>query len=160
MCVSSRRFNNPSAKTASFDTDCNRFRGILLTILSLTGTAPHHNNVTNLSFIPQITIFSMQYLGYFLLSPDNPRQHSAGQASGVRTRCSVARADAWPQARQRRHAGRKRSGGIGYGEKSLVKWKIGYTFVLGKMAERSIAAVLKTVEPRGSGGSNPSLSAN
>ena len=28
------------------------------------------------------------------------------------------------------------------------------------MAERSIAAVLKTVEPRGSGGSNPSLSAN
>ena len=27
------------------------------------------------------------------------------------------------------------------------------------MAERSIAAVLKTVEPRGSGGSNPSLSA-
>ena len=29
----------------------------------------------------------------------------------------------------------------------------------GEMAERSIAAVLKTVEPRGSGGSNPSLSA-
>ena len=28
------------------------------------------------------------------------------------------------------------------------------------MAEWSIAAVLKTVEPRGSGGSNPSLSAN
>ncbi len=27
------------------------------------------------------------------------------------------------------------------------------------MAEWSIAAVLKTVEPRGSGGSNPSLSA-
>gem|GEM_PF-1098926 len=27
------------------------------------------------------------------------------------------------------------------------------------MAERSIAAVLKTVEPKGSGGSNPSLSA-
>ncbi len=30
---------------------------------------------------------------------------------------------------------------------------------LGKMAEWSIAAVLKTVELRGSGGSNPSLSA-
>ena len=29
----------------------------------------------------------------------------------------------------------------------------------GEMAEWSIAAVLKTVEPRGSGGSNPSLSA-
>lgn len=29
----------------------------------------------------------------------------------------------------------------------------------GEMAERSIAAVLKTVEPKGSGGSNPSLSA-
>ena len=33
------------------------------------------------------------------------------------------------------------------------------TFVPGKMAEWSIAAVLKTVELRGSGGSNPSLSA-
>ncbi len=31
--------------------------------------------------------------------------------------------------------------------------------VPGEMAEWSIAAVLKTVEPRGSGGSNPSLSA-
>ena len=31
---------------------------------------------------------------------------------------------------------------------------------LGEMAEWSIAAVLKTVELRGSGGSNPSLSAN
>ena len=30
----------------------------------------------------------------------------------------------------------------------------------GEMAERSIAAVLKTVDPQGSGGSNPSLSAN
>ena len=30
----------------------------------------------------------------------------------------------------------------------------------GEVAEWSIAAVLKTVEPRGSGGSNPSLSAN
>ena len=30
----------------------------------------------------------------------------------------------------------------------------------GEMAERSIAAVLKTVDLRGSGGSNPSLSAN
>ena len=29
----------------------------------------------------------------------------------------------------------------------------------GEMAERSIAAVLKTVDPQGSGGSNPSLSA-
>ncbi len=28
------------------------------------------------------------------------------------------------------------------------------------MAEWSIAAVLKTVDPKGSGGSNPSLSAN
>ena len=33
------------------------------------------------------------------------------------------------------------------------------TFALGEMAEWSIAAVLKTVELRGSGGSNPSLSA-
>ena len=33
------------------------------------------------------------------------------------------------------------------------------TFVAGEMAEWSIAAVLKTVELRGSGGSNPSLSA-
>ncbi len=32
-------------------------------------------------------------------------------------------------------------------------------FTHGEMAERSIAAVLKTVEPKGSGGSNPSLSA-
>jgi hypothetical protein len=32
-------------------------------------------------------------------------------------------------------------------------------FALGEMAEWSIAAVLKTVEPQGSGGSNPSLSA-
>ena len=31
--------------------------------------------------------------------------------------------------------------------------------LLGEMAEWSIAAVLKTVELRGSGGSNPSLSA-
>jgi hypothetical protein len=33
------------------------------------------------------------------------------------------------------------------------------TFALGELAEWSIAAVLKTVEPKGSGGSNPSLSA-
>ena len=33
------------------------------------------------------------------------------------------------------------------------------TFAPGEMAEWSIAAVLKTVELRGSGGSNPSLSA-
>ena len=53
---------------------------------------------------------------------------------------------------------------------SLSNWKIKtscelekrnfrYIFALGKMAEWSIAAVLKTVELRGSGGSNPSLSA-
>lgn len=41
----------------------------------------------------------------------------------------------------------------------LAEWKIGTTFVTGKLAEWSIAAVLKTVEPQGSGGSNPSLSA-
>ena len=41
----------------------------------------------------------------------------------------------------------------------MVKCKNGYTFALGEMAEWSIAAVLKTVELRGSGGSNPSLSA-
>ena len=34
------------------------------------------------------------------------------------------------------------------------------TFAPGEVAEWSIAAVLKTVELRGSGGSNPSLSAN
>ena len=34
-----------------------------------------------------------------------------------------------------------------------------YCFAKGKMAERSNAAVLKTVDLRGSGGSNPSLSA-
>ncbi len=32
-------------------------------------------------------------------------------------------------------------------------------FAPGEMAERSIAAVLKTVDLQGSGGSNPSLSA-
>ena len=37
--------------------------------------------------------------------------------------------------------------------------EIGVIFALGKMAEWSIAAVLKTVELQGSGGSNPSLSA-
>ena len=41
----------------------------------------------------------------------------------------------------------------------MAESKIRYTFALGEMAEWSIAAVLKTVEPRGSGGSNPSLSA-
>ncbi len=44
-------------------------------------------------------------------------------------------------------------------DKDLAEWKIGTTFVSGKLAEWSIAAVLKTVEPQGSGGSNPSLSA-
>ena len=41
----------------------------------------------------------------------------------------------------------------------MVKSQNGYTFATGEMAEWSIAAVLKTVELRGSGGSNPSLSA-
>ena len=45
------------------------------------------------------------------------------------------------------------------GRKDLAEWKIRVTFASGKMAEWSIAAVLKTVELRGSGGSNPSLSA-
>jgi hypothetical protein len=36
----------------------------------------------------------------------------------------------------------------------------GTNFATGEMAERSIAAVLKTVEGQTSGGSNPSLSAN
>ena len=43
--------------------------------------------------------------------------------------------------------------------KDLAEWKNGATFVPGKLAEWSIAAVLKTVELRGSGGSNPSFSA-
>ena len=41
----------------------------------------------------------------------------------------------------------------------LAEWKNRATFVPGKMAEWSIAAVLKTVELQGSGGSNPPLSA-
>ena len=41
----------------------------------------------------------------------------------------------------------------------MAESKIRYTFAPGEMAEWSIAAVLKTVELRGSGGSNPSLSA-
>ena len=44
-------------------------------------------------------------------------------------------------------------------EKDLAESKIRYIFAPGEMAEWSIAAVLKTVELRGSGGSNPSLSA-
>ena len=43
--------------------------------------------------------------------------------------------------------------------KNLRKTKKCSTFALGEMAEWAIAAVLKTVELRGSGGSNPSLSA-
>ena len=43
--------------------------------------------------------------------------------------------------------------------KNFAKLKKGRTFVPGKMAEWSIAPVLKTDELRGSGGSNPSLSA-
>lgn len=46
----------------------------------------------------------------------------------------------------------KRSQCFGRNEKTA-------TFVPGEVAEWSIAAVLKTVELRGSGGSNPSLSA-
>ena len=42
----------------------------------------------------------------------------------------------------------------------MVNSKNCRTFVVGEMAEWSIAAVLKTVELRGSGGSNPSLSAD
>ena len=45
-------------------------------------------------------------------------------------------------------------------QKNLVEWKFCSTFVPGEVAEWSIAAVLKTVELRGSGGSNPSLSAS
>ena len=41
----------------------------------------------------------------------------------------------------------------------FVRYEKNTTFAPGKMAEWSIAAVLKTVELRGSGGSNPSLSA-
>ena len=41
----------------------------------------------------------------------------------------------------------------------MVESKICHTFALGKVAEWSIAPVLKTDELRGSGGSNPSLSA-
>ena len=44
-------------------------------------------------------------------------------------------------------------------QKNLVNTKKCSTFAPGEMAEWSIAAVLKTVELRGSGGSNPSLSA-
>ena len=45
------------------------------------------------------------------------------------------------------------------GLKYLVEIKKDSTFDAGGMAEWSIAAVLKTVELRGSGGSNPSPSA-
>ena len=41
----------------------------------------------------------------------------------------------------------------------LAESKIRRIFAAGEMAEWSIAAVLKTVELQGSGGSNPSLSA-
>ena len=44
-------------------------------------------------------------------------------------------------------------------QKYLVESFFCSTFVPGEVAEWSIAAVLKTVELRGSGGSNPSLSA-
>ncbi len=43
--------------------------------------------------------------------------------------------------------------------KNLLDIYFSYNFAAGEMAEWSIAAVLKTVEPKGSGGSNPSLSA-
>ena len=45
-------------------------------------------------------------------------------------------------------------------QKYLVESFFCSTFVPGEVAEWSIAAVLKTVELRGSGGSNPSLSAS
>ena len=49
-------------------------------------------------------------------------------------------------------------------EKNFWTWIVGCgksrTFAAGEMAEWSIAAVLKTVDLNGSGGSNPSLSAN
>ena len=44
-------------------------------------------------------------------------------------------------------------------EKNLAEIKKDSTFVLGEMVEWSITVVLKTIELRGSGGSNPSLSA-
>ena len=47
-----------------------------------------------------------------------------------------------------------------YCTKDLQKRIIRTIFVPGEMAEWSIAAVLKTVELQGSGGSNPSLSAD
>ena len=43
---------------------------------------------------------------------------------------------------------------------SQSEFNVANAFRRGEMAEWSIAAVLKTVELRGSGGSNPSLSAN
>ena len=48
------------------------------------------------------------------------------------------------------------------GRKRTTSWKSKISVIFlspGEMAEWSIAAVLKTVELRGSGGSNPSLSA-
>ena len=48
---------------------------------------------------------------------------------------------------------------IKFFQKYLVNSKKCSTFVVGEMAEWSIAAVLKTVVLRGTGGSNPSLSA-
>jgi hypothetical protein len=41
----------------------------------------------------------------------------------------------------------------------FARFEIVCIFAPGEMAERSIAAVLKTVDLQGSGGSNPSLSA-
>jgi hypothetical protein len=46
------------------------------------------------------------------------------------------------------------------GAKIFGRSSRGANFAPGEMAERSIAAVLKTVEVKASGGSNPSLSAN
>ena len=42
----------------------------------------------------------------------------------------------------------------------LASFQKDITFAPGELAEWSIAAVLKTVDPRGSGGSNPSFSAS
>lgn len=42
----------------------------------------------------------------------------------------------------------------------VASFQKGITFAPGELAEWSIAAVLKTVDPQGSGGSNPSFSAS
>ena len=46
-----------------------------------------------------------------------------------------------------------------YTRKNLCQYLKYYYFCLGELAEWSIAVVLKTIVPRGTGGSNPSFSA-